>query len=220
MTNSTLNLTPDLYDYLLSHSGREHPLLKELREITAKDEMARMQIAPEQGQFMQLLVKLTSAINILEVGTFTGYSSLAMAMAMPKEGKIICCDLDKKWTGIAQQYWKKAGVEEKTHLILAPAEDTLSQLLKSGKARTFDLIFLDADKENYDSYFELSFRLLRSGGLLLIDNTLWSGRVINPEEQDPATKAIRALNLKLQKDERIELSHLPIADGLTLCLKK
>jgi len=220
MTKSTLNLTPSLYEYLLSHSGREHPLLKELREITASDEMARMQISPEQGQFMQLLVKLMGAKQIVEVGTFTGYSALAMAMAMPKEGRIICCDLDKKWTDIAQQSWKKAGVEDKTELILAPAEETLSSLLKAGRARSFDLIFVDADKESYDTYFELSLRLLRPGGLLLIDNTLWGGSVIDQQKQDPDTKAIRALNLKLQQDSRIELSHLPIADGLTLCLKK
>lgn len=219
MSKQTLNLTDELYQYLLQSSGREHPLLAELREVTAKDEMARMQIAPEQGQFMQLLVRLMGAKHIIEIGTFTGYSALAMALVLPNEGEIICCDVDKEWTDIARQFWQKAGVEHKTDLRLAPAQETLNGLLKAGKARTFDLAFIDADKANYDHYYELCLRLLRPGGLVLLDNTLWGGSVINPYKQDEDTKAIRALNLKLQQDSRIQLSHLPIADGLTLALK-
>lgn len=220
MSNSTLNLTPALYEYLLSASGREDPLLAQLREETSKDEMARMQIAPEQGQFMQLLVRLINAKYIVEVGTFTGYSSLAMAQAMPKEGRMVCCDVSEKWTNIARRYWQTANVQDQIDLRLAPAKDTLKDLLASGGARTVDLIFIDADKERYDEYYELSLRLLRPGGLMILDNTLWGGNVIKPQALDVDTKAIRALNLKLKTDSRIHLSHLPVADGLTLCLKK
>ena len=161
MSNNTLNLTPELYQYLLATSGREHSLLAELRAETAKDSMARMQIAPEQGQFMQLLVRLMNAKNIVEVGTFTGYSALAMAMAMPAEGRMVCCDVDKHWTDIAQRYWQQAGVAQKISLRLSPAVDTLTELLKQGEARQFDLAFIDADKVNYDNYYELCLRLLR-----------------------------------------------------------
>jgi len=220
MSNNTLNLTPELYQYLLATSGREHSLLAELRAETAKDSMARMQIAPEQGQFMQLLVRLMNAKNIVEVGTFTGYSALAMAMVMPAEGRMVCCDVDKHWTDIAQRYWQQAGVAQKISLRLSPAVDTLTELLKQGEARQFDLAFIDADKVNYDNYYELCLRLLRPNGLMLIDNTLWSGQVIDPTDQDVDTRAIRCLNQKLQSDPRIHLSHLPIADGLTLCLKR
>lgn len=220
MSNSTLNLTPQLYKYLLTTSGREDPLLAQLREETSKDDMARMQIAPEQGQFMQVLVRLMNAKNIIEVGTFTGYSALAMAMVMPKEGRMVCCDVSEKWTDIAKRYWQAANVQDRIELRLAPALDTLNALLKSGRARTVDLIFVDADKERYDEYFELGLRLLRPGGLMILDNTLWGGNVIKPEVLDADTKAIRALNVKLKSDTRIDLSHLPIADGLTLCLKK
>ncbi len=220
MSNQTLNLTPALYDYLLKTSSRETDLLKELRLETANDPMARMQIAPEQGQFMHLLVKLMRATRIVEVGTFTGYSSLVMAQAMPDEGTMVCCDVSEEWTNIAKRYWKSAGVEEKIKLTLAPAIDTLNGLLVEGQARTFDLAFIDADKENYDAYYESCLRLMRPGGLILIDNTLWGGDVADPVIQDVDTKAIRALNAKLLTDKRIELSHLPMADGLTLCMKK
>lgn len=220
MSNRTLNLTDHLYEYLLKTSSRESELLEELRSETAKDPMARMQIAPEQGQFMSVLVKLMGARKILEVGTFTGYSSIVMAQAMIQPAKLICCDVSEEWTSIAKRYWKRASVDSICDLKLAPALDTMASLLREGEARSFDMIFVDADKANYDAYFESAIKLLRSGGVLLLDNTLWSGKVADPKENDADTKAIRQLNRKLQKDMRIELSHLPIADGLTLCLKR
>ncbi|MGR6873151.1 class I SAM-dependent methyltransferase [Pseudomonas sp. HK3] len=220
MTKRTLEMNDGLYEYLLNTSGRESALLKELADVTAQDPMARMQIASEQGQFMGLLVKLIGARNIIEVGTFTGYSSICMAQNMVRPARMVCCDMDVNWTKIAQQYWKKAGVNDICELHLAPAMDTLTQLIKAGKQRSFDLAFIDADKENYDHYYEACLKLIRPGGLILIDNTLWGGSVANHNKQDVDTQAIRKLNTKLQSDRRIELSHLPIADGLTLCLKK
>ena len=220
MSTQTLNLTPELSQYLFNTSSRESELLKQLRLETATDPMARMQISPEQGQFMGLITKLLGARNIIEIGTFTGYSSICMAQNMIEPGKIVCCDVSKEWTDIAQTYWKKAGVAHLCDLKIAPALDTLNGLLKAGLARTFDLAFIDADKENYDSYYEACLRLIRPGGLILIDNTLWSGRVCDPRVSDVDTQAIRALNLKLKNDKRISLSHLPISDGLTLCLKR
>ena len=220
MSNSTLNLTPDLYDYLLSTSLRESQLLKALREETAKDSMSRMQIAPEQGQFMHMLVKLMGARKILEVGTYTGYSSIVMAQAMVQPAQLICCDVSEEWTNIAKRYWKKAGVESICDLRIAPAKDTMQALLNQGQARRFDLIFIDADKEHYQEYYELALRLLRSGGLIVLDNTLWSGKVADPTIDDVDTIALRQLNELLKGDQRIDLSHLPIADGLTLCRKR
>jgi len=220
MTQKTLKMSDALYEYLLKTSGRQSSLLKELAELAAQDEMARFQIAPEQGQFMGLLVKLMNAKNIIEVGTFTGYSSICMAQNMTRPARIICCDIDENWTNTAKAFWEKAGVEDICQLHLAPAMDTLHHLIKQGEQDTFDLAFLDADKANYNEYYETLLTLVRSGGLILIDNTLWSGRVIDDAHQDADTQAIRALNKKLQTDSRIELSHLPIADGLTLCLKR
>lgn len=219
MSNQTLSMTPDLYQYLLDTSLREPELLKQLREETAKDEMARMQIAPEQGQFMSLLVKLMNARKIIEVGTFTGYSSIIMAMNMQRPAQMVCCDMDEKWTNMAKDYWQKAGVDDICDLRLAPANDTLDELLKSGEQGSYDLAFIDADKANYDDYFEKCLRLLRPGGLILVDNTLWGGSVIDHQKNDEDTMAIRAFNKKRQQDNRIQLSHLPIADGLTLCVK-
>ena len=220
MSNQTLNLTPNLYQYLLDTSSRESELLKQLRLETAHDPMARMQIAPEQGQFMGLLTQLLGARNIIEVGTFTGYSSICMAQNITEPGKIICCDVSEEWTNVAQKYWALAGVSHLCELRLSPAIDTLNSLLKAGLARTFDMAFIDADKENYDAYYETCLRLMRPGGLILIDNTLWSGRVSDARVRDVDTQAIRALNLKLKNDKRITLSQLPISDGLTLCLKR
>ncbi len=219
MTNRTIQMNDSLYQYLLSTSSRESPLLKKLRLETAKDPMARMQIGPEQGQFMGLLTKLIGARNIIEVGTFTGYSSICMAQNIIQPGSLICCDISQEWTSIAKEYWKLAGVDHICELRLAPALETLNDLLKQGKARSFDIVFIDADKENYDEYYESCLKLIRPGGLILIDNTLWSGSVIDLSITDVDTKSIRALNIKLQGDKRIELSHLPIGDGLTLCLK-
>lgn len=216
--SSTLDLSA-VYDYLLENSLREHPLLQELREETAKDELARMQIAPEQGQFMALLVKLTGASRIIEVGTYTGYSSLAMAQAMPQNGYMLCCDLDKNWTDTAYSYWQRAGVAERIELKLAPAEKTLQLLLDEGQQRTFDMAFIDADKESYDSYYEQCLELMKPGGLIVLDNTLWSGQVADPTADDADTNAIRALNSKLKDDKRVDISLIPMADGITLARK-
>jgi len=220
MPNKTLNLNDNVYDYLLENSLRESPLQKKLREHTPNIELSQMQIAPEQGQFMSFLVKLIQAKKIIEVGVYTGYSSLSMARALPDNGQIIACDINKEWTDIAQQYWQQAGVDNKISLQLAPALETLQNLIANNKSNTFDLAFIDADKTNYDQYYEYCLSLLRPRGLLLIDNTLWGGSVADNQITDDDTAAIRELNAKLKQDKRIEISMLPIADGLTLCLKR
>jgi len=220
MSNRTLNLTDHLYDYLLSVSLREPALLHQLREETAHHPMGQMQIAPEQGQFMAFLVQLMGAIKILEIGVFTGYSSLAMAIALPETGTLVACDQSEEYTNIARRYWQKAGVDHKIELHLAPALETLDHLLSSGQANSFDLSFIDADKSNYDAYYERSLQLVRPGGLILIDNVLWSGSVADAQNLQARTKAIRSLNAKLHRDERINLSLLPVADGLTLAMKR
>lgn len=220
MSNRTLTLSPSLYEYLCAVSLREPKVLARLRRETAYDSSATMQISPEQGQFMSLLVELIAAHNVLEVGTYTGYSSLWMALALPEDGRLVCCDISKEWTDIARRYWAEAGVEEKIRLHLAPALETLQKLLRQGEAETFDLAFIDADKENYSEYYELCLKLLRPGGLLLADNTLWSGRVIEAGDRGASTEAIRRFNLLLHEDDRVSLSMLPLGDGLTLALKK
>ncbi|MBM4200290.1 MAG: SAM-dependent methyltransferase [Gammaproteobacteria bacterium] len=217
--NKTVGLSDTLYEYLLAQSLREPALLAELREETATEPLAGMQITPEQGQFLALLVTLTGARNILEVGVFTGYSSLAMALAQPPDGRLIACDIDAHWTGIARRYWERAGVSGRIELRLAPAIETLDALLASGEANRFDLAFIDADKTGYDGYYERCLKLVRPGGLILIDNVLWGGRVADPTVTDPDTAAIRALNAKIRKDPRVINSLVPIADGLTLALK-
>jgi predicted O-methyltransferase YrrM len=179
-----------------------------------------MQIAPEQGAFMALLVQLMGATKTLEVGVFTGYSSLCVALALPPEGQIVACDVSHKYTDIARRYWQLAGVEPKIDLRIAPALETLDALLAAGHANTFDFAFIDADKVNYDAYYERSLQLVRAGGLIAIDNVLWSGRVADPQIQDDDTTAIRTLNAKLHQDERVTLSLLPLSDGLTLALKR
>ncbi|MCG8671252.1 MAG: class I SAM-dependent methyltransferase [Pseudomonadales bacterium] len=216
---SDLDLS-QLYPYLFENSVREEPLLKKLREETAKDQMARMQIAPEQGQFMALLLKLMNAKRVIEIGTFTGYSSLVMAAALPEDGHIVCCDVDEYWTSIAKRYWQEAGLEHKLDLRLAPALDTLNSLLKTEGPESFDAAFLDADKANYDTYYERCLELIKPGGLMMLDNVLWSGRVIDPEVQDEDTVSLRAINAKLKQDQRVDISMLPLADGLTLARKR
>ena len=220
MSNKTLNLTPELYRYLLDHSLRETDTLRRLREETAALEMARMQIAPEQGQFMQLLTRLTGARRAIEVGVFTGYSTLCVASALPADGLLIACDVSAEWTDIAQRYWQEAGVAQRVDLRLAPAMDTLASLLQTDAAGSFDLAFIDADKTNYDAYYEHCLTLLRPGGLIMIDNVLWGGAVLEPEPTDADTKAIQALNRRILEDARIDLSLVPIGDGLTLARKK
>lgn len=216
---SNLNLDA-IYDYLFDVSVRDTSLLKALREETAKDEMARMQIAPEQGQFMALMVKLTGARRIIEIGTYTGYSSLCMALSLPDDGKLLCCDISDEWTAIARRYWEQAGVAHKIDLQLAPALDTLNRQFDAGLAETFDMAFIDADKSNYPAYFENCLALLRPGGLIMVDNTLWSGRVADPQVNDEDTVALRAFNAALKNDERVDFSLLPMADGLTLIRKR
>jgi len=219
MSPRTLGLNDDLYRYLLSVSSREPELLQKLRQETAELAFAQMQIAPEQGQFMALLVQLMGAQKTLEVGVFTGYSSLVVALALPPQGQITACDISEEWTAIARRYWQQAGVAHKIDLHLAPALQTLEQLLQQGKADTYDFAFIDADKQNYGAYYEQTLQLIRPGGLIAIDNTLWSGRVADSEAHEASTVAIRAFNQKLHQDPRIALSLVPIGDGLTLALK-
>lgn len=220
MPKKTLGLNNQLYDYLLSASLREPEILRQLRQETARHPQAGMQISPEQGQFMALLVQLLGATKTLEVGVFTGYSSLCIALAIPSTGKIVACDLNEEYTSIALRYWQTAGVADKIDLRLAPALETLDQLLAAGQTETFDFAFIDADKVNYEGYYERSLQLVRTGGLIAIDNVLWSGRVADPQDQDNSTLAIRTFNEKLHHDERVSLSLVPIADGLTLALKR
>ncbi|MGH8710238.1 MAG: class I SAM-dependent methyltransferase [Burkholderiales bacterium] len=219
MANRTLSLTDNVYDYLLSLSLREPEILRKLRDETAKDPMARMQIAPEQGQFMALLVQLMCAKKCIEIGVYTGYSSLCVALALPPDGKITACDMNEEWTQIARRYWQEAGVAQKIELRLAPALKTLDALLAENQAGTFDFAFIDADKENYLAYYERCLKLLRRGGLIAIDNTLWSGRVAEPDNHEADTVSLREFNDKLHHDQRVALSLLPVADGLTLALK-
>jgi predicted O-methyltransferase YrrM len=220
MSNRSITLTDELYDYLLAVSLREPPLLRRLREETAADPAARMQISPEQGQFMALVLKLIGARRCVEVGVFTGYSSLCTALALPDDGHIVACDVSEKWTSIARRYWREAGVERKVELRLAPALQTLDALLAAGDAGRFDFAFVDADKENYAGYYERLLELLRPNGLLMFDNTLWSGKVADPRHTDVDTVALRALNEQLHRDERIDVSLTPIGDGLTLVRKR
>jgi caffeoyl-CoA O-methyltransferase len=208
------------YRYIVNTSVREPEVARRLREETQQLENAQMQIGPDQGQFMQLLVQLLCARKTLEVGVFTGYSSLWVAMGLPDDGRIIACDISEDYTAVARRYWKQAGVDQKIDLRLAPALETLDQLLKAGEAGSFDFAFIDADKTNYENYYERALQLLRVGGLIAVDNTIWSGKVADPAVKDADTVAIRRLNEKLFRDERITLSMLTVGDGLTLALKR
>ncbi|WP_069789504.1 class I SAM-dependent methyltransferase [Cyanobacterium sp. IPPAS B-1200] len=220
MTDQTINLSPELYSYLLSVSLRENPVLGELRKEMKSHPVGRMQICPEQGQFMALLLKLMGARKVLEIGVFTGYSSTIMALALPDDGKLIGCDTCKADTDIAKKYWRKAGVEDKIELFLAPALDTLNDLIEQGEKETFDFCFIDADKSNYLNYYEKCLWLVRRGGLMAIDNVLWYGRVADQNIDDKRTNKIREFNQFLKEDDRIDLSLIPIGDGVTLARKK
>jgi predicted O-methyltransferase YrrM len=220
MSNRSISLTDSLYEYLLSVSLREPPLLLQLREETASLPTRSMQISPEQGQFMALLLRLMGASRCLEVGVYTGYSSLVTALALPDDGRIVACDVSEEWTSIARRYWRTAGVDHKIDLRLAPALETLDALIAAGHAGRFDVAFIDADKESYLAYYERALLLLRTGGLVVVDNTLWSGRVADPECADADTVALRHFNECLHRDERIELSLVPVGDGLTLARKR
>src|SRR6185312_3765921 len=219
MSRRTIDLDDTLYQYLLDHSLREHPEQTALREATRKHPRRGMQISPEQGQFMSLLVKLIGARRTIEIGTFTGYSALTVALALPAGGKVLACDISDEYTSIGKPYWQRADVADKIELVIAPATKTLDARIDAGETGRYDFAFIDADKAGYDCYYERCLRLLRTGGLIAIDNTLWSGDVARPAEDDD-TRALQALNDKLHRDERIDMAMLPIGDGLTLARKK
>ena len=220
MSSSTLHLNKKVYDYLLGHSLRESAACQQLREETKPIKMGMMQVSPEQGQFMSLLVELMGARKAVEVGTFTGYSALCVAQALPADGMLVCCDVSEEWTAVGKKYWEQAGVSDRIDLRIGPAVDTLKVMRDAGEEGTFDFGFIDADKTNYQYYYEHVLALLRTGGLLLIDNVLWGGSVANLDKTDEDTEAIRALNTFVHHDDRVSLSMLPVGDGLTLALKR
>jgi caffeoyl-CoA O-methyltransferase len=221
MANSFLGLDERIDDYLMNNSLREPDVLRRLREETdANNPYAEMAVSPIQGQFMMLLVKLIGAVKTLEVGVFTGYSALCTALALPPDGRIVACDVNEEWTSVARRYWAEAGVADKITLRLAPAVETLDALLGAGQAGTFDFAFIDADKPNYDNYYERALKLMRRGGLIIFDNMLWSGKVADPGVQDADTVALRALNEKLHHDKRVFVSLLPLRDGVSLAVKQ
>lgn len=219
MSRRTLNVDDTLYDYLLGHSLREHPAQAALREATRTHPHANMQISPEQGQFMSLLVKLIGARRTIEVGTFTGYSALTVALALPVDGKVLACDISEAYTSIGKPWWQRAGVADKIELVIAPAVQTLDARIAAGESGRYDFAFIDADKTGYDGYYERCLQLVRAGGLVAFDNTLWGGEVARPATDDD-TRALQALNDKLHHDDRIDMALLPIGDGLTLARKR
>jgi len=220
VTRRTNQLTDDLHGYLLDVSVREPDVLRRLREETAALPESNMQIGPEQGQFMGLLVELIGAKHTLEIGTFTGYSALAVALALPFDGRVIACDLSEEWTSVGKPFWEQAGQAHKIELRLGPAVESLDSLLAQGRAGEFDFAFIDADKVGYTAYFERCMQLVRCGGLIAIDNTLWEGKVVDADVTDADTEAIRRFNAELRDDERVSLSLVPIGDGLTLARKR
>ena len=220
MTTRTIQITDRVYDYMQEVSVREPEILKRLRAETAELPEHNMQISPEQGQFMALLVGLIGARRALEIGTFTGYSALAVALALPDDGKLIACEISEEYTAIGRRYWQEAGLDTNIDLKIGLALDTLDGLITEGQAETYDFAFIDADKKNYGLYYESCLTLLRPGGLILVDNVLWGGRVADPAEQDESTQAIRALTKKMHADERIDFSMLPVGDGLSLAVKR
>jgi len=220
MSIKSINLTENVYNYLLDVSLREPEILQQLRKETATHPMVNMQISPEQGQFLAFLIKLLNAKKVIEVGVFTGYSSLCMALALPEDGKLIACDTDKASTATAQHYWQKAGISHKVQLEIAPAQETMDTLLSGNEAGTYDFIFIDAEKDEYQDYYERALMLIKSGGVIAVDNVLWSGHPADPKKQDKNTVAIRKFNEQLYFDDRVTISMLPLADGVTLALKR
>jgi caffeoyl-CoA O-methyltransferase len=220
MTNKTIGLSDELAAYVVRVGVREPDVLARLRAETASIPQHNMQIAPEQGAFLAMLVELVGARRCIEVGTFTGYSSTAVALALPDGGSLLCCDVSEEWTSVARRYWDEAGVADRIELRVAPAAETLDGLLERGEAATYDFAFVDADKAGYDGYYERLLRLVRPGGLIALDNTLWGGRVLDEDADDPDTRAIRALNAKLAADERVSLAMVPMADGVTLARRR
>jgi predicted O-methyltransferase YrrM len=220
MARQTLGMSDPLYDYLLSVSLREPDILRRCREETAEMAMSTKQISPDEGQLLALLTRLSGARRTIEVGVFTGYSAMCVALAMPEDGRIIGCDIDEDWTVIARRYWQEAGIAHKIDLRLAPAGETLDDLIEAGLANHFDMAFIDADKSNYGLYYEQCMILVRPGGLILVDNVLWYGRVVDETYQDADTAAIRAINKMIYADKRVEICMVPIGDGLTIAYKR
>jgi predicted O-methyltransferase YrrM len=221
MSDRSIGLSETLHQYLLANSVREPEVLAHLRQETDRHPLSNMQISPEQGQLMGLLVQLIGAKKCLEIGVFTGYSSLSVALNLPDDGRIVACDVSDEFTSIARKYWQAAGVSEKIDLQIAPALDTLDRLIANGEAGTFDFAFIDADKNNYAAYYDRCFQLVRQGGLILVDNVLWYGRVIDPTmDEDKRTQAIKQINQQIYHDDRVQISLIPIGDGLTIARKK
>lgn len=219
MSRDNAFIDTDLYEYILSTTLRDDPVLSDLREETARMAEGRMQISPDQGQFMAMLVKLTGATRAIEIGVFTGYSSLCVARALPHDGRLVACDVSVEYTDIARSYWERAGVVDKIDLRMGPATETLDGMIGRGETGTFDFAFIDADKGNYPGYYERCLQLLRSGGLLLVDNALWGGHVADPERTDDITSTLRELNGRAGRDNRVEVALLPIGDGVLLARK-
>lgn len=220
MSSRSAFLPDGIEDYILQTTLRDHPVMRDLRDATAKHAHARMQTGADQVQFIQLLVRLTGARRCIEVGVFTGYSALGVALALPEDGKLVACDVSEEYTAIGRPFWRRAGVENKIDLYLAPASATLDTLIAAGQAGHFDFAYIDADKSNYDAYYERCLTLLRTNGVIAIDNVLWSGAVADPAQTDPDTAALRALNAKIGRDERVDASLLSIGDGLTIVRKR
>ncbi len=214
MSRESIGLSKRVNDYMVECGDREHPVAARLRELTASMPMASMQVATEQGQFLAFLAKLIGAREALEVGTFCGYSALWVALALPEDGRLVACDISEEWTSIARGYWREAGVADKIDLRLGPAAETLKTLEAEGAAGRFDLAFIDADKEGYDEYYERGLRLLRPGGVIAFDNMLWSGRVADPKARDSSTRTIRAMNIKMAGDGRVDKIMVPLGDGM------
>lgn len=214
-----LKTTDALIDYVARVGAREHPALRHCREETAGLPNASMQIAPEQGAFLALLARIVGARQTLEIGTFTGYSALSVALALPEGGRVVALDVNREYTDRARRYWREADMEQRIDLRLGPAQDTLDRML-AGREGPFDMAFIDADKSNYDLYYERTLTLLRQGGVIALDNMLWSGAVADPSIDDPDTSALRALNAKIQKDERVDMALATIADGVMLARRR
>jgi predicted O-methyltransferase YrrM len=220
MSNTSIGVPEDLHEYLVAHGVREPDILRRLREETAALPQHDMQIAPEQGAFMALLVEILDARRCIELGTFTGYSSLVVTLAMPSDGQMVCCDVSEEWTSVARRYWAEAGVGDRVDLRLGPALETLDELLAGGAAGTFDFAFVDASKREYPDYHERIVRLLRQGGVVAYDNVFWAGDILDESKTDPDTLGVRRLNDRLAQDERVTISMIPVADGLTLARKR